>query len=57
MTTISIDSNIYKGVESYARQNNISIRELAENSLRKFIVSEKKNVKDNGAKNSLFRNC
>lgn len=42
MTTISIDSNIYKGVESYARQNNISIRELMENSLRKFIVSEKK---------------
>ncbi len=42
MTTISIDSNIYKGAEIYARKNNISIRELVENSLKKFIVSEKK---------------
>lgn len=38
MATISIDSNIYKGIESYARRNNISIRELVEGSLRRFLL-------------------
>lgn len=41
MATILIDNNLYKGVEIYARQNNVSIRELVESSLRKLIVSGK----------------
>lgn len=44
MATISIDNNLYKGAEIYARQNNISIRELVESSLRKLISSEKKST-------------
>lgn len=35
MTTIAIDSNIYKGAEMYARLHNISVEHLVETLLKK----------------------
>ena len=37
MNTISIDTNIYRGAEHYARMHNISITELAEKAILKFV--------------------
>lgn len=37
MNTISIDTNIYRGAEIYAQMHNISITELAEKALLKFV--------------------
>lgn len=35
MTTIAIDSNIYKGAEMYAKLHNISVEHLVETLLKK----------------------
>ena len=37
MNTITIDSNIYKGVESYAKLHNISIESVIEKGLTLFL--------------------
>lgn len=37
MNTIIIDSNIYRGAESYAKRHNISVRQLVENYLQKIL--------------------
>lgn len=39
MATISIDTDIYKSAEMYAKQNNVSIRELVESYLTKLLTS------------------
>ena len=44
MNTISIDTNIYRGAEIYAQLHNISITELAEKALLKF-VGKKENFR------------
>lgn len=44
MNTISIDTNIYRGAEIYAQTHNISITELAEKALLKF-VGKKENFR------------
>lgn len=48
MNTITIDSNIYRVAESYAKRHNISVRQLVENYLQKILspkVSEKSSLK------------
>ena len=38
---LSIDSNIYKGAEMYAKLHNVSLRQLVENFLSKCLASDK----------------
>lgn len=48
MNTIIIDSNIYRGAETYAKRHNISVRQLVENCLQKILspkVSSKPSLK------------
>lgn len=41
MNTISIDTNIYQGAENYAKTHNISITELIENAILKYVGKKK----------------
>lgn len=45
MTTIAIDSNIYHEAELYAKQNNISVRELVESLLKNIRVGKQTSSK------------
>ena len=40
MNTITIDSNIYRGAEDYAKRHNVSIKQLVETYLRKILSPE-----------------
>lgn len=45
MTTIAIDSNIYRDAELYAKQNNISVKELVESLLKNIRVCKQASPK------------
>lgn len=40
MTTIAIDSNIYRGAERYAKKHNVSVRFVIESGLRQLLDTE-----------------
>ena len=40
MTTIAIDSNIYRGAERYAREHNVRVRYVIESGLRQLLEKE-----------------
>lgn len=42
MNTITIDPSLYRNMDLYAQENNVSIRELAENAISQFLDQCKK---------------
>lgn len=43
MTTIAIDSNIYRGSERYAKRHNVSVRYVIESGLKQLLDTEVEN--------------
>lgn len=46
MTTIAIDSNVYRGAERYAKKHNVSVRYVIESGLRQLLDMELENQND-----------
>lgn len=44
MNTITIDPALYRNMDKYAQENNLSVRELAENAISQFLSQCKKLV-------------
>ena len=55
MNTIAIDTNIYKSVESFARNRNVSIREFIEKAILAALSRPLANADSNAAAQSAWR--
>ncbi len=55
MTTIAIDSNIYRGAERYAKKHNVSVRYVIESELRKLLDTDETPADDFNSAMSFVR--